>query len=421
MERRKFIQNATAISSVTMMSPHLAFGSRTNSAIRLGVIGCGNRGKAVATDMVKNTDTRIVALADLFEDKLLEGEETFNSVNREKGFGAIGSTKLYSGHEAYLKLIRDSDVDVVLVSSPAYTHPKFAGTAVSYGKHVYCEKPVATDVAGCRKFEQVGKDAAGKVSLVVGFQIRYAEPYIEMIRRIHRGDIGEVVNAHLYYFGREKVYMEPKGEAFDELRIRNHYHYRSLSGGILLDQGIHILDVCNWVLQKNPELAMGSGNRKGGLDFGDTYTNYQLVYEYPDDLNVSFHSKKMGSYGGDVCARFIGTKGTAEAHYNRGVFIKGANEWTGVLASGTEPTEAQRAAGIFISALANSTANKVKAFIDSINSGEYLNEAQTATASTLTAILGARAAMSKEIITWDEMLFSRDRIDTRLELDQFAK
>ena len=421
MERRKFIQNAAAVSSVTFMSPHLAFGSQANSAIRLGVIGCGNRGTAVASAFVKNTNTRIVAIADLFRNALQEAENNFNTVNTEKGFNAIEKIKIYAGPDAYMDLIQDRDVDAVLVSSPAYTHPEYAGAAVRQGKHVYCEKPVATDITGCRKFSQVGKDAEGKVSLVVGFQIRYAEPYIEMIRRINRGDIGELVNVQLYYFGRDKAYIEPLTDSFDEMRILNHYHYRALSGGILLDQGIHMIDVCNWQMQKKPLLAIGSGNAKGSLNIGDTYTNYQIIYEYPNDVNVCFHSKKMGSHGGDVCARFIGTTGTAEAHYSRGVFIKGANEWNGVLPSGTEPTEAQRAAGIFTSALANSTENKVKAFIDSINNGNYLNEAESATTSTLIAIMGANAAMSKEVITWDEMLYSRDILDPRLDLKQFAR
>jgi len=421
MKRRKFMKNVATVSSVTILSPQIAFGTKANSAIRLGIIGCGNRGNAVVASMVNGTNTHIIAMADLFEDKLLESKGKFNSLNTAKGGSEIEKLKMYLGSKSYLKLIEDKDVDAVLISSPAYTHPEFLAAAVAAGKHVYCEKPAATDVDGCKRVSQIGKDGNGKVSIAIGFQIRYATPYIEMVKRIQRGDIGEIVNAQVYYFGNEKYFIPPKGNSFDEYRIRNHYHYTSLSGGILLDQGIHMIDTCNWVLQKNPMQASGSGNRKGGLDFGDTYTNYQIIYEYPDNINVSFHSTKMGPHGGDVCARFIGTKGTAEAHYSRGVFIEGDNKWDGVLPSGTQPTAEQRAAGIFNSALQDADSNKVKTFIQSIETGKYLNETESAAASTLIAILGANAAVSKEIITWDEMIFSKGQMDAGLNLKQFDR
>ncbi len=106
--------------------------------------------------------------------------------------------------------------------------------------------------------------------------------------------------------------------SYDETRIRNHYHFHEISGGCYLDQAIHMIDTCNWILGANPLYAIGEGSRKGGPDFGNAWTNYQVIYKYPNDVNVSVHSSKFGKVFGDVCARFIGTKGIAEAHYSGG-------------------------------------------------------------------------------------------------------
>src|SRR6185503_3885363 len=123
------------------------------------------------------------------------------------------------------------------------------------------------------------------------------------------------------------------------------------------------------------------------------YNNYEVIYEYPDNVNVTIHSTQVGPSFGDVCCRFIGTKGIAEAHYSGGVFINGDNKWdSGVVKSAAELTPQQQAAGIFLSSLQDADANKEKAFIGSIESGKYLNEAASGAASTLTAILGREAA-----------------------------
>ena len=148
-----------------------------------------------------------------------------------------------------------------------------------------------------------------------------------MVQRIHRGDIGDIISGELHYFSSGVPIKDRDGISFDEARIRNQYHFRALSGGILLDQGIHMLDVCNWALQSHPESAIGIGGKKGGPDFGDTWNNFQVLYQYANDINVSLHSTQIGPVFGDVCARFIGSKGMAEAHYSGGVFINGENQW----------------------------------------------------------------------------------------------
>lgn len=422
LARRSFIKDTSLLSGLLLLKPGLAFKYKANSAVRVGIIGCGERGTAVLSSMSKNTNVQVVAMADLFTDKLQSKKAIYDQLNTAKGLAAVPESNLYQGSQAYLRLIENKEVDAVLISAPAYTHAQFLQAAVAAGKHVYCEKPVATDVAGCQVVERAGQQLSGKQSVVIGFQIRYATPYVEMVTRIQDGAIGDVVSAQLYYFSSGTAVKTYDHVPADEARIRNHYHYLALSGGILLDQGIHMLDVCNWALKAHPIQATGSGSNRGGAQAGDTWNNYEVLYRYPNDINVSFHSTQVGPQFGDVCARFLGTDGIAEAHYSGGVFINGKNRWdSGVLRNDAEPTEAQKAAGVFLSSLQDADANKEKAFINSIETGNYLNETASGAASTLTAILGREAAATGKLLTWDVVRASNQRLDPKLNLAQFDK
>ena len=422
MKRRSFLKDAGTLATITILKPGIAFGSSRNSAIQVGIIGCGNRGTEVISAMSRSTNTNIIAMADLFEDKLKDGKIRLDKLNAVKGFSEIQSRNIYRGSKAYQELLANKDVHAVLISSPCYTHPSFLEAAVAAGKHVYCEKPVAVDVDGCKRIQRAGVNANGKLSIAIGFQIRHASAYAEMVKRIQRGDIGNVINAQLYYFSSGIPIKPVTNMSDDEARIRNHFHIHSLSGGILLDQGIHMIDVCNWTIQKIPVKAVGSGGKTGGPDFGDTWNHYQVLYEYPENIKVSIHSTQLGPVFGDVCARFIGTKGMAEAHYGRGVFIDGENKWdSGILREARELTVEQRAAGVFTSSLHDANDNKVKSFINSIESRNYLNETRSGAESTLSAILGREAAMSQKEMSWTELLASNQIIDPKLNLAQFDK
>ena len=422
MERRSFLKSTAVVSAFTILKPNIVFGTKNNSAIRMGIVGCGGRGTKVISSMSANTNINIIAMADIFDDKLLLAQKTLNNLNSKKGFAEIQKESIYQGSNAYLKLLENKNVDAVLISTPAYAHPQILEAAVLAGKHAYCEKPAAIDIDGCKRVLKVGEDVGNKLSVVLGFQIRYATPYIEMVKRIQRGDIGDLIAGQLYYFSSEIPIKPHSGMSYDEARIRNHFHFNELSGGILLDQGIHMIDVCNWTLQSTPLHAIGMGGRKGRLDFGNAWTNYQVIYKYPNDINVSVQSTQVGPRFGDVCARFVGTKGIAEAHYSGGVFIKGENEWdSGVLKVDIALTPEKVAGGSSLSSLDDSDKNKGKSFISSIETGQYINQLRSGSETTLTAILGREAATRQELITWDEIDFSSEKIDPKLDLTQFNK
>jgi myo-inositol 2-dehydrogenase/D-chiro-inositol 1-dehydrogenase len=275
-------------------------------------------------------------------------------------------------------------------------------------------------VAGCRKMEKVGERFDKKLSMTIGFQIRYATPYAQMIDRIHNGDIGKVLSVQLYYLATQIRVVDTLGKSFDEKRIRNQYHYHALSGGTLLDQSIHMIDVCNWALREHPNSAIGFGGIDESQKLGDTWKHFQVAYKYPS-TNVMVQATQYGPSWGGVCAKFIGTDGIAEAYYTGGVFISGKNEWdSGIIRCGSdEITEEQRRAGAFSSSLHDADLNKGTAFIKSIETGNYLNDTFSGVESTLTAIMGREAAMSGNQIMWDDLRFSSQRLDPKLKLSQF--
>jgi myo-inositol 2-dehydrogenase / D-chiro-inositol 1-dehydrogenase len=424
VDRRTFFKSAAVASAAaTILKPQTVIGSAANSTVRLGIIGCGGRGTSVITSMARNTDAQIVAAADIFEDRLLAAKGNLNKVCREKGQPDIEESHFFLGSQAYRKLLELKDVDAVLVSTPAFLHPEHLEAAIDAGKHAYCEKPVAVDPYGIERFRRAGKKAMGKVSLAVGFQIRHATPYVEMVRRIQAGAIGDIVTIQAYYYAgainitwRDDV---PQAEA----KLRAWEWYRELCGDILVEQDIHVVDICNWALKNRPLKAVASCGRKGRKDRGNVSSHYLVNFEYPGDVRVSVHATQFDPGYGDVCVRFFGTKGTAEAHYTGGVFIKGENPWDSGMLRGTQETitKEQWDVAAFKSALDDADPNKQKAFIESIKSGNLINEAEAGAESALTCIMARTAAYTGKEVTWEQISRSNERYNPGLDLSKMDK
>jgi predicted dehydrogenase len=237
----------------------------------------------------------------------------------------------------------------------------------------------------------------------MGFQVRHSSAFDEMIRRVHNGDIGRIVAAQLYYNAGGGGGAKPAVED-DEFRIRHHFQYLELSGGTLNDQAVHMMDICREVLQANPLYAMGHSSRKGvKCEYGNFNTNYQILYKYPEDINVMVQQTSVGAATGGVVARFFGENGTAEAKYSGGVFITGPNKWD----SGID------------NALGDADTNKGRSFIGSIISGNYINEIEAGCNSTLMAILGREAAAKGKTLTWNKLVKSNQRYGNQPDLSKF--
>ena len=155
MNRRNFIRNVSAISTLTVLKPNIVFASNNNTAVRIGLVGCGSRARGILGSMAANTNIQITAMADIFEDKLAEWLNYANELNSKNGFAAVDKRNCYTGYDSYLRLLDNRDIDAVIIASPAYTHPGILEATVAAGKHVYCEKPTAIDAEGCK--QEIGR------------------------------------------------------------------------------------------------------------------------------------------------------------------------------------------------------------------------------------------------------------------------
>ena len=187
VDRRKFLGAAAATAGMMFLKSELVRGTAANSAVRVGLLGCGGRGTEDATNMIDTGGARVVALADLFQDQLDKARENFNKIQQAKGYAVLDESQLFVGPSAFLQIAASKEVDAIVIATPPYYHPQHLEAALAARKHVYLEKPVAVDVPGAKKVIEAGKRAEGKLSLDVGFQIRDCPPFVELVKRIHNG------------------------------------------------------------------------------------------------------------------------------------------------------------------------------------------------------------------------------------------
>ena len=421
VSRRDFVSTAAvATAGVMFMKPSTAFGSQANSAIRLGVLGCGGRGLSVTNSFLKNSSAVVTAIGDVFQDRLDEGKAQIDAYSKTLGKSAsVGQT--YKGLKAYEQLFASKDIDAVYIATPPYFHPEHLEAAVAATKHVYCEKPVAVDVPGAKRIIAVGEKAKGKLSLAVGFQIRYASPYVLLEKRIREGQIGSLVSGQIHYFASFINRPAFADKSADERRLRNWIYEKTLSGDIIVEQNIHIIDVTNWLLAGHPVKAYGKNGRAGRTEAGDCSSHFNCVFTYPNDVHVSFGSTQYGKASWGVGMQYYGTTGIAEARYDAPVRISGQTNWE-FPGLGRPQVVDQAAAvrGEFKGALDDADANKQAAFIYSVATGNLLNEATSGAESTLAAMLGRTAAYTGKEVTWDEMLKSTEVYDPKIDWKPFV-
>jgi predicted dehydrogenase len=414
--RREFLgaAGAAAAASFMILKPQAVRGTDANSQLRFGILGCGGRATEEATSFVEHTGARVTAIADLFADQLEKGRKHFDTLQQAKGYAAIDPAQLFKGPNAYQEIAASKEVDFILITTPPYFHPHHLETVVAAGKHVYCEKPVAIDVPGAHHVISIGQKAEGKLSLAVGFQIRNAPPIAELTRRIHEGALGKIGSGLAYYYCSHIDRPEWPTASPDEKRLRNWVWDRKLSGDIIVEQNIHVIDMCNWMLQGHPVKAVGMCDRKLRTDTGDCKDNFNVLFTYPDNVQVSFGSCQVGHPNFDAVAQLHGAEGSSEAHYDWRVNITGTNKWD----AGLKPAGAAEfsAAGKFAGALDDADAEKEKAFVESITSGKFLNQAALGAESAMSAMLGRNAAYSGKPLTWEELQKSKEVYEPGIDI-----
>lgn len=418
--RRDFMKTTAAAGAGLLIVPSsIAFGTVANSSPGLGIIGCGGRGTYDGGQFLKYTDVRVTALADMFEDKVQAARAGFDKKHEEKGYAKIPDANLFKGHKGYEKLTQLKDVDVVLVTSPPYFHPDHLEAAVAGGKHVYLEKPVATDVTGCLKVMNIGKKAEGKVSIHVGLQKRYDVGYRGMIERIHAGDIGDIILGQTFYYTNDLGRQNKPGMSDLEARVRNWVFDKALSGDILVEQNIHILDIVNWAMKSHPIKAQGvTGHalRKQVDGVPNDYLcndHFILTYTYPGDVHISFNSNQFKNKGYRQSGeRFFGTKGASDSLQSGPATISLNNVQEGQKVADkidTGKVDLDLAVG-----------TKMQALIDGVKAGKFDNQCEMGAETTLTTILGRTAAYTGKEVFWDKMIKSNEKWDLKVNFDSLG-
>ena len=422
MQRREFIQTTAGLASgMLLLNSKAAFGYQANSAVRMALLGCGNRGTHVATSFSQNTVAQVVALADLFQDQLDAGHAHFNEVNAKLGRAAIDSKLLFRGPHAFEQLAASSEVDMIQISTPPFFHVEHLGAAVAAGKHVYCEKPVGIDVKQTKQALEISKKVRPTQSVDVGFQCRMAPPITAIADKIKAGALGKIASITAYYYAPASKEKVRAGAGPDEYRLRNWLWDRALSGDILVEQNIHIIDLCNWILGAHPLKAAATGGRSILTHAGDCWDNYQVDYLYPNDIRVSFASKQFGDYDMfEAGLRLFGSEGAATIPYAGPVEIVGSQKWTWADAAAASATGKFSASGNFEDNLAFADRDQERTFIDSIVSGPVHNQIAAGVETALSCMMGRMAGLRHHETTWEELEAHGETYKLGFDLAQFA-
>ena len=390
ISRRQLLATTGTIAACTLIKPELILGSTANSKINLGVIGCGGRGTWIAGLFKEHGGFNIVAAADYFEDRVEAFGNRFN----------IPANRHFTTLSGYKKLLA-SNVDAVAIISPPFFHPQQAQEAVAAGKHVYVAKPVAVDVPGCKTIEASGKEATGKsLCFLVDFQTRANEFYAEAIKRVHNGAIGDMVfGESTYHADRLGINAQP---GTPEARLRNWVFDKALSGDIITEQNIHTLDVMSWIMDTPPLHVTGTGGRKVRTDVGNCWDYFTLVYEYPNQVGITFSSRQFNAQGtkpDGIRNRMFGTKGVLETEYGGQVMLRSQEFYKGDTSQ------------IYHDGAVKNIAD----FYKNVTEKNYENATvDKSVRSNLVTILGRTAAYQDRRVTWDELLRSTEQLDGAL-------
>ena len=393
LSRRGFISGAASTAAFSVVASQSVRGAEANSKIRVGVIGCGGRGNLISGLMAKHGGYEVVAVADYFQDRA-------DNVGKKLG---VPEAQRFTSLSGYRRLL-DLDLDAVAVMSPPYFHPEQATAAVDSGRHVYVAKPIAVDVPGCRSIAASGKKASKSgLCFLVDFQTRANDFYIEAVKRVHDGALGEIAFGEAAYHANRLKAKTPDGPG--EARLRNWVFDKALSGDIITEQNIHAIDVMGWIMNADPLHAVGSGGRKVRVDVGDCWDHFALLYQYPDGVGVTFSSRQFNGHGsaGGIINRVFGSKGVLETKYGGEVLIRGGKE--SFYRGGATNNIYKGGAG-----------RNVATFHDNIVAGRSDNSTVEPSAhSNQLTIMGRTAAYEGRLVTWDETVNSNAVVDGRLK------
>ena len=392
LSRRSFLSTAaTGAAAFQIIKPELVRG-QGKQKLTVGIVGCGGRGTRAVAEMITGApNLELVAMADLFEDQL---ERSLRRLRDSDEFSPqikqnlnVAPENRFVGFDAYKKLIH-SGVDIVLLHTPPGWRPLHFEEAVNAGKHIFAEKPLATDCVGAQKILRLAEESERKkLTVMIGAQRRSQQEYVQTIEKIHNGEIGEIVATYANWVGGPVI----KGAEFEEKtepeslewQHRAWYQHVWICGDQIVEQHLHNIDVINWVMGTHPVSVIASGGaiwRPETRLMGNIYDHCYADFVYENGVRMTSHCRQYPRMEGAVTKideLVIGTKGRSNC---RDMGTEGTNPY-------------------------------VQEHTDMVNSilgtGPYINRAKAVGESTMTAIMGREAAYSGLEITWEMAMNSK--------------
>ncbi|MBI1246689.1 gfo/Idh/MocA family oxidoreductase [bacterium] len=393
--RRRFIKTTAgavlASGALPLVAPAPVHAAGSDQ-LRVGLIGCGGRGGGAAQQaLLADPNVKLTAMGDAFEDRLTGCLKSLSALEMLADKIDVPPERQFVGFDAY-KDVLASGVDVVLLTTPPHFRPIHLKAAIEAGKHVFAEKPVAVDAPGVRSVIETCALAKKKqLSVVSGLCLRYDHGFRDTIQRIHDNAIGDIhtLMANDY---RGTIWVRPRQPDWTDMhwQMRNWYYFTWLSGDFNVEQHVHYLDVCAWIMKGYPVKAIGMGGRQQRTDamYGNIYDHHGVTYEYENGARIFSHCRQQAGCKNEMTAKVAGSKGSAEVSERR-LEIKNESTWR------------------FRDKVKNMYQVEHDELFAGIRAGKPLNNGEYMAKSTLLAIMGRMATYTGQEVTWEEAFNSQ--------------
>ncbi len=396
MTRRRFLGTTTKATALAGLSIASGAYAGSNDKIRVGLVGCGGRGTGAARDaMLAGPNIELVAMCDIFkakvENSLARLKRIANKEPAMKDSIKVTPDRCFSGLDAYKKVI-DSDIDYVLLCTPPGFRTDHIEYAVKKGVHIFAEKPCATDPPGVRRILALENEMKRKgIALLSGFNSRHVFHYADMVEAIHGGRLGDIMALYAYFNTGNIWYREREpGMSLPEYHFHNWFHVDWLCGDHIVEQHVHNLDFCNWIMRAHPAKAYGMGGRQYHTDRGgNIYDHFTVEFEYANGVRLTSMCRQIEGTDKKIGEEITGTKGY-------GTIVSRKTQITGENAKTFQPHPEQH----------ESHRQEHIDFIAALRRGELPNDTRFLCESTLTAIMGRESAYTGKHVTWDEIMNS---------------
>lgn len=403
-DRREFLSTGAAVLLSSLPAVHAS----SSETLKVGLVGCGGRGTGAAAQALSaDPNVKLHAMGDMFKDRL---DSSLRGLKNDEKLAKkidVPAERQFLGFDAYKKVI-ESGVDVVLLTSPPGFRPMHLEAAIDAGKHVFCEKPMATDSPGVRRVVEACKKAKEKsLSVVAGFCYRYQRLKRDWVKMIQGGEIGRITALHcIYHAG--ALWNRPREEGWDDMtaQLRNWPYYTWLSGDHIVEQAIHSIDKMSWVMGDEPPVkAVGLGGRQSRVEpeFGHIFDHHTVVYEYKSGVKMFHSTRQQKGTAGEVSDFVYGSDGSAEVKNQDWHRIRGKKgAWA-------KRARDQRGDDMY--------QNEHDELFAAIRKGTPINDGAWMAQSTLLGIMGRMATYTGLEITWDMAMNSKeDLFPAKLEL-----